>query len=320
MIAQKDFTVKLPAPAAIRTMYFVGVTTGGSSIQTVFPRWAAELALGEVALVGVDLPLHAPRGAYRKVVDFIACDPLSVGALVTTHKIDLYDACRDMFDEIDPVARLTGETSCLSKRGGRLICHARDTDACGLAMEAFLPDGYWANGRTDAFLLGAGGSATAISLFLTRSVRGADRPARIVVSDVSPQRLRALRKMHEEIGTEVLIEYVHISSAADNDAVLTTLPSRSLVVNATGLGKDLPGSPLTNAAVFPGEAIAWDLNYRGDLRFLHQARTAQVRSEDGWVYFLHGWIQVIGEVFHLKIPTSGPRFRALDRIAAAARR
>jgi len=40
----------------------------------------------------------------------------------------------------------------------------------------------------------------------------------------------------------------------------------------TGLGKDAPGSPLTDAVVFPDHGIVWDLNYRGDLIFLEQAR------------------------------------------------
>jgi shikimate 5-dehydrogenase len=67
--------------------------------------------------------------------------------------------------------------------------------------------------------------------------------------------------------------------------------------------------------------VAWDLNYRGDLAFLDQARAAgHVRVEDGWVYFLHGWTQVIAEVFDLEIPTSGPVFDALDRIATDTRR
>ena len=47
---------------------------------------------------GIDFPLHAEPDAYRDAVSFIKEDPLSLGALVTTHKIDLYKACRDLFD------------------------------------------------------------------------------------------------------------------------------------------------------------------------------------------------------------------------------
>ncbi len=51
--------------------------------------------------------------------------------------------------------------------------------------------------------------------------------------------------------------------------------------------------------------LVWELNYRGELDFLHQAeRQAEARKltiEDGWVYFLHGWTQVVAEVFHLDL-------------------
>ena len=97
----------------------------------------------------------------------------------------------------------------------------------------------------------------------------------------------------------------------------------SLVVNATGLGKDAPGSPLTDAPSGPQDGIAWDFNYRGDLVFLDQARAQQhaknLQIEDGWIYFIHGWTRVIAEVFHIDIPTSGPQFDELSRIAADAR-
>ena len=95
------------------------------------------------------------------------------------------------------------------------------------------------------------------------------------------------------------------------------------MINATGLGKDAPGSPLTGAAQFPENGIAWDFNYRGDLLFLKQARAQEklrkLKVEDGWVYFLHGWTRVIAEVFHVHIPTAGRVFDELSRIAASVR-
>jgi shikimate 5-dehydrogenase len=119
------------------------------------------------------------------------------------------------------------------------------------------------------------------------------------------------------------VEYVHTPRPEDNDSLLGALKPRSLAANATGLGKDAPGSPITNAARFPKNGFAWDFNYRGDLIFLDQARTQQrdqeLTVEDGWVYFIHGWTRVIAEVFHIDIPTSGPVFDELSRIAAGAR-
>ncbi len=312
---------ELPTPAQRPTLCFIGVTTGRSSIRQVFPRWADRLGLGDVTMVGIDLPLHAPREDYRRVVEFLAADPLSRGALVTTHKIELYEACEDLFDEVDPLARMMGEVSCLSKRGDRLVCHAKDPISSGLALDSFVPEGHWARTGAEAFLMGAGGSAIAVSWYLTRPERGQDRPAEVVVTNRSPARLDALRRVYDDFGTNVPLRTVHTPQPQDNDAVMATLSPGALVVNATGLGKDAPGSPLTDAGPFPDGALAWDLNYRGDLVFLDQARAADgVVVEDGWTYFLHGWTQVVAEVFDIEIPTSGPDFDALSDIAAGTRR
>ena len=307
-------------PATQPTIYFIGVTTGSSSIQRVFPRWAEELGLADARLQGIDLPLHAPADDYRRVVDFIAADPLSRGALVTTHKLDLYDAARDRFDEIDPFALMMSETSCISKRDGRLRCHAKDPISSGLALDAFLSPSHWADRGREALLMGAGGSTIAISWFLSR--RDADsRPESILITNRSPARLEHIRQIHATLDTDVRFEYLLTPAAEDNDRVVAGLSDGALVVNATGLGKDAPGSPVTDAVRFPRSGVAWDLNYRGDLVFLDQARAQAPQSglqvEDGWVYFLHGWTQVVAEVFDVTIPTSGPEFDRLGALAAA---
>jgi shikimate 5-dehydrogenase len=307
-------------PAAQPTIYFVGVTTGSSSIQRVFPRWADELGLDGARLQGVDLPLHAPAEEYRRVVDFISADPLSRGALVTTHKLDLFAAAADRFDEIDPFARMMGETSCISKRDGQLRCHAKDPISSGLAIDAFLPSSHWDGGGREALLMGAGGSTIAISWYLSR-MGAAHRPERIVVTNRSQPRLDHIREIHAGLDTDVEFEYLLTPTPDENDRVLASLSPGAFVVNATGLGKDAPGSPLTDGAVFPERAVAWDLNYRGDLVFLDQARAQaaerRLQVEDGWVYFLHGWTQVISEVFDVDIPTSGPAFDRLGELATA---
>jgi len=323
MTAVATFTAHDLRPAAVPTLYFIGVTTGRSSIQRVFPRWADALGLDDAVLKGIDLPLHAAPEDYRRVVEFIRDDRLSLGALVTTHKLDLFAACADLFDEIDPFAALMGETSCISKRDGRLVCHAKDPISSGHALDAFLPTGRWVDAGADALCMGAGGSTIAISWYLSRQSSGADRPRRIVVTNRSPQRLDHIRAIHAELDTDTPFEYVLTPTAADNDQVLAGLAPGSLVVNATGLGKDAPGSPLTDAGLFPERAVAWDLNYRGDLVFLDQARRQEreraLQVEDGWIYFVHGWTQVIAEVFHVDIPPSGPSFERLSELARSTR-
>lgn len=307
----------------VPTIYFIGVTTAHSSIMRVFPRWAELLGL-QAQIVGVDFALHDEREAYRSIVDHIRRDPLSMGALVTTHKLDLLQASRDLFDELGGYATQLHEVSCISKRGEHLVGEALDPLTSGLALDAFSPDKTWREGSGEVLLLGAGGSSLALTVnLLERAVLGRPSPARIVVSNRSQGRLDEMRAVHAAFRAAVRIEYELAPLPEDNDRLLARMAPGSLIVNATGLGKDRPGSPLTDAALFPAEAFAWDFNYRGALLFLDQARRQQAtRSlclEDGWVYFLHGWTRVISEVFHIDIPTEGPRFDALSDTAREAR-
>lgn len=305
------------------TIYFIGVTTGKSSIMKVFPRWARHLGLEGAVIQGIDCKWHDQSEVYRRAVRHIKDDPLSLGALVTTHKIDLLTACRDLFDELDPYAQLMGEVSSISKRDGRLVGHAKDPISSGLALEAFLPPGHWERTGAEALSIGAGGSSIAITCYLMAPERGRGRPSRIVVTNRSEPRLKEIKAIHAKLGSPVPVEYVHTPQPEGSDAVLSRLKPASLVMNATGLGKDAPGSPVTDAAPFPEGGFAWDFNYRGDLVFLDQARLQQkarrLHVEDGWVYFIHGWTQVVAEVFHIEIPTRGAGFEALSRIAAEAR-
>jgi shikimate dehydrogenase len=307
------------APAARPTMYFVGVSTAKSSIMKVFPAWARELGLNAV-IQGIDLPIDDEDANYREAVAFIKEDPQSLGALVTTHKLNLYKAARDLFDGVGRETELLEEVSSVSKRGDRLWGHAMDPVTSGLALEDFVPDGYWSRTGAELLLLGAGGSSLALTLHLHNRARaGGDVPARIVVTNHREARLREMQTVHRRLGFAVPAEYRQTPQPRDNDEQLGTLAPGSLVVNATGLGKDRPGSPLTDAATFPSGGVAWDFNYRGDLVFLDQARAQQQDRElqvvDGWLYFVHGWTRVIAEVFDIDIPTHGPGFERLCRIA-----
>ncbi len=310
-------------PAKERTFYFIGVTTGKSSIMRVFPAWAKHLGLGEVVIKGIDLKWHDAPERYREAVSFIKNDPLSLGALVTTHKIDLLKACRDLFDELDPYARLMGEVSSISKRNGRLIGHAKDPITAGLSLEAFLPPDHWKKTQAEVLVLGAGGSSIAVTSYILEPRHGGNRPSKIIVTNRSEPRLAEIRHVHQQLAQPIPVEYRHTPRPEDNDAIMNGLKPGSLVINATGLGKDAPGSPITFAGNFPQNGFAWEFNYRGELVFLDQARAqtekCHLHVEDGWVYFLHGWTRVIAEVFDIDIPVRGPEFEKISGIAAQAR-
>ena len=162
------------------------------------------------------------------------------------------------------------------------------------------------------------------SWHLMKKEHGANRPSKIIVTNRSQPRLDEIREFHRALDSGVPTEYVLAPTPDVNDAACARLKPGSLVVNATGLGKDAPGSPLTGAAVFPLDGFAWEFNYRGELVFLDQARaqakTRRLTVEDGWIYFIHGWTRVIAEVFHVNIPTAGPEFDRLSQIAGATRK
>jgi shikimate 5-dehydrogenase len=122
--------------------------------------------------------------------------------------------------------------------------------------------------------------------------------------DVEAERLRHLREVLSAHAPQVELQTLTVAEA-DGTAELAALPPGSLVVNATGMGKDRPGSPLPSAARFPERAVVWELNYRGPLEFLAQARGQEKERDltvvDGWRYFIHGWSQVVAEVFDLEM-------------------
>lgn len=298
-----------------RRMRFIGISTASSSMTKVFPLWAEILGL-DAELVGLDIPLGAPPEAYRSAVAEIRNDPECAGALVTTHKIALFEAARDMFDDLDEFAAGIGEISSIAVRDGLVRGAAKDPVTAGLALEEVLADDHFASGA-QVLCLGAGGAGTAIGWYLGRRT---DPPARMTFVDVESNRLRHLHEVVSAQAPDVELRTL-VAAEAGVAAELATLPPGSLVVNATGLGKDRPGSPLPESTVLPPRSVVWELNYRGSLEFLAQARAQEEQRGltvvDGWRYFIHGWSQVIADVFDL--PMTPARVTQLGEAAEKVR-
>lgn len=290
-------------------MYFVGVSTRRSAMQRIFPAWVEILGMPEAQLVGIDLPLRSPPADYRRIVEHIRRDPLSLGALITSHKLDVVAAAGDLIDHLDRYAQITREVSCLAMREGELYGQATDAVTVGEALRQLCRGGYWVQSRASLLCLGAGGAALALLAHLLTDRSPEDRPQRMHFVDVDQGRLDHLTALGRRLSIrpEVMQTHLH-TDAAQNDALVGELPVGSLVINATGMGKDRPGSPLSDAVRFPRSGIAWDLNYRGERPFLAQAE-AQARDRnltvaDGWHYFLMGWLIIIGEIFQVDIHNS----------------
>jgi shikimate 5-dehydrogenase len=309
--------------AKVPTMYFVGVSTGDSSSKNIFPRWAETLGILPCELVGIDLKIHDDANNYRDVVKFIKEDPLSLGALVTTHKMDLMEACRNEFDIIDSLASELGEVSSIYKRDGKLCARATDPECGGLALQNFLPSNYFNETDSELLILGAGGSSLALVWYFLKGEGRKCPPSKIHVLNRSQGRLDHLMNLAEGWGSDGEVVSYHAPDPSITDQILNNLKPESLVVNATGLGKDAPGSPITDSALFPEKAIAWDFNYRGELNFLAQARSQKqsqnISIVDGWHYFVIGWSQVISDIFNIEIPTNGMLYEVLSKQAKQCR-
>ncbi|HTP00743.1 MAG TPA: hypothetical protein VMJ64_05160 [Anaerolineales bacterium] len=305
----------------VPTFYFIGVTTGKSSIMKVFPLWMNVLGRPEVVMEGVDCKIHDVPEVYRKAVAQIKYDPNSLGALVTTHKIDLLTAARDMFEYLDPYAMITDEVSSISKLEGRLEGHAKDPITAGASLDAIIDKGYF--GRTNGHVLcfGAGGSAIATLLHLINKKDKDDRPAKFTFVNRSQGRLDHAKEMVGQLKTDIETEYICNSDPALNDRIMEKFPPCSIIINATGMGKDTPGSPITWQGKFPMNSISWEFNYRGELDFMHQSlaqvESRKVKVEDGWIYFVHGWTQVVAQVLHFDLTPS--LFDQLNEAASSVR-
>lgn len=284
----------LPEKATQPTMYFIGVTMTKSSIMKVFPLWAEALGLKGAVIKGIDIEIHAKPQIYREAVSFIKNDQMSLGALVTTHKIDLYNAAKDMFEYLDPHAVRFDELSSISKKEGRLEGYAKDPISSGLAMEAFIPENYWKDNGGEVFIMGAGGSALAITSYLTQKKFGDNVPSKIIITNRSQPRLDSAREKLDGLNPKVAMEYYRCEKPEENDYIMKKLKPYSLVINATGLGKDRPGSPLSDTCIFPDNSLVWELNYRGDLKFMHQACAQKderkLHVEDGWMDLFCPWL------------------------------
>ena len=305
----------------VPTFYFIGVTTGKSSINKVFPLWMKVLGRPDVVLEGMDCKIHDEPQVYREKVAQIKYDPLSLGALVTTHKIDLLTAARDMFDYLDPYARITDEVSSISKLGDSLEGHAKDPITAGASLDAIIDKGYFGRTHGEVLSFGAGGSAIATLLHLINKPDKEDRPERFTFVNRSQGRLDHAQEMVSGLKTDIRIEYVQNTDPAVNDRIMEEFPPHSIVINATGMGKDTPGSPISWEGKFPINSIAWEFNYRGELDFMHQAlaqvESRKVKVEDGWIYFVHGWTQVVAQVLHFDLTPS--LFAELNEAASSVR-
>jgi shikimate dehydrogenase len=315
--------LRLPGPVVL----FLGVSTAASAVHRYFPQWAGRFP-EPLRLIGIDLPVAASEREYEDLLDWMARHRQVRGMVITSHKIGVFRAGSARFAAADRLAGTLGETSAVRRApSGDLLAYATDPlSARAAAAELNLGT---SGGQTVCF--GAGGAALALVAALTlpgTELTLGTRPAPdargralgaddasgplstgdIQVTDVQSGRLANLMHVAARLGVASRVIPHLQQDASGNTRLLAGLLDAHLVVNATGLGKDSPGSPLTDEAVFPRHCIAWDMNYRGPLTFLRQARAQQhargLQIADGWRFFLHGWANALARI--LDVPPGDP--------------
>jgi shikimate 5-dehydrogenase len=279
-------------PVGVCTVWFVGVSTAGSLVHRAMPWWSPLLG-GDVTVTGRDLPLDAPTGAFRSLLDGLARDDDARGAVVTSHKVALHRAASDLFAGLDDLAVACGEVNAVRRTPSGLLGFARDPVSLGRVVDRIWPAGT----GDEVVCLGAGGTAVALG----RHLSARPQATRLVFTDRRPEAVAHLRaRLGAGIATRV--------GPGPWDELVANARPGALVVNATGMGKDRPGAPLSPSARFPAGAVVWELNYRGDLPLLDQARAQDVAAHDGWSLFCQGWAAALAAVLDLDDAGLGDRF------------
>lgn len=301
---------------SVSSVYFLGLTTRSSAAHRVFPGWVKAIDWAAV-LVGVDVPPQSGRDRYVDFLKHMRCDPFCSGAQVTSHKVRLYDLVADEFEELDPDVIALGEVGGISVRGNKLAAFSPDMLALGDELETILGQQSHQPTRREVVILGGGGAGRAVVLAIARRGIGSASKVTITEKDVDlkadlEQRLKTLLSGYDWLDYEV-------RDASDNDDIVVRTAPGSLIVNATGMGKDTRGSPVAASTPLPIGSIAWDLNYRGALDFLTFARTQctarGVMAIDGWDYFLRNWFACLTRIAGREPSASQfERFRSASRI------
>ena len=251
----RPFHVRDCAHMIRRRLWFVGVSTSGSRAIGLFPRWCAALGI-DAELVPVDLPLGAPAEAHRRLVANLGADQEAVGAVVTTHKVALFEAAAERFASRDPSVDLFEEIACVTagmeaSRPTLSIHGARP----GRCLRCFPGPS-----TRSALVLGAGGAGTAVAAAL---LMDRTSPWTVTLTDTAGDRLARAERILSALSVRNRAVLVPASGSEENDGAL----ARRLRIARRQCDRDGEGRARISGVrkrVFPEHGLVWDLNYRGE--------------------------------------------------------
>lgn len=299
-----------------KDLLFLGVSTAHSNIQRLFDPWARCLERN-LTLVTHDLPLRSPPQEYREFVTRIRNGGRRIcGALVTSHKAAVYGAARDLFDRVSRASVRLGEIGMVYWDNDGLIGDANDAISSREAGRSLLlSSDAWSRGSREALILGGGGAGLALAD--TLAVETDIGCCRVIITESDPARAASVREIVDGWANCIPIEVVIASGPSDN--LVSSMGEGCLIANATGLGKDSPGSPITALTEFPRYAHLWEFNYRfveqptPNFLEIGEARKREfgLTVWDGWEYFVWGWLVVMATAVGLTAHEYFERFRQI---------
>lgn len=299
------------------SMMFLGVSTSSSRVQKLFHDWSRCLK-SQLLLVSRDLPLGSERAEYRHFVDEMRSkNPPINGALITSHKAALYDAAYDLFDQVDTTAQRLEEVGMIYWKNNMMIAGANDAlSTRRVTQRMLLKAQNWMNGCRRAIILGGGGAGVALANTLVTDDRLGC--VEVIVTEIDQARIEKLSTMFEAWNSPIPLRVLPSSSGIDE--LISASGPGSLIANATGLGKDREGNPVSANVKFPKQSFIWEFNYRFCVQAeptfmeiaLSQSREYELTIEDGTDYFIWGWLCVMANILSLQ-PTE--YYNCFSRVA-----
>lgn len=151
-----------------------------------------------------------------------------------------------------------------------------------------------------AVILGAGGAGLAFAYRCAMDPSMGIEQVHLVESDPSRRAVVAdlIDGFLDTAQRERRVSFSLTMHASEEAARTLAGLDRYVLVNATGVGKDLPGDPLDSAASLASCEAFWEFNYRGDLALMDRVRRElpDTKVADGWDYFACGWSVVMSRV------------------------
>ncbi len=278
---------------ARRRFVFVGVSTRSSAVVPLFGPWCEVLGVNW-ELDHLNIEIGAGPAAFENLTRHMRSADV-IGSLVTSHKTSVFSASGHDFDLLEPMTAQLSEIGVIFKRDGELCGGVSDVRSGGHILREILSVRQWIEGDGSAIVMGGGGAGLAAAWNL--AVQGIGGSRRVVLVEADPARLETVRNVTGSWPTRCPLSAV---SSEKVGGLLESAGRGCLVVNATGLGKDRPGSPLPAGILFPAESIIWEFNYRGSLDFWREANRQAAGSglsvHDGFEYFASGWSVVMSRV------------------------